>query len=198
MRSRRRYCPCRPPTPFAPRKVEVLVFAAVEDLAPELGFPRVLRPVDHPVETRAYHHSLCLELRTAPGGDTPVLALAANVDDLFSEMGLEPHFPGVVLVVPDQFPAGNIAWKIGREGLVGQGRELLDGVEVQAIVMLLPGMGDLFALLEHLEGNAHSSQAAAHRQTGRARSDNEYGAVAHGRKLGNFAETRGREKSSHL
>ena len=130
-------------------RLAVFVASAVFDRAAIPLLPRPCRDVHQPIKARAEDDALG---RVHPplsrsGRPSPPFS-AANRHHLLPKLGLNVHFPLVLVVIIHQHLAGNVLGKVGGERLEGQVGSGLYGVQVEPVVMVAPRIGHLLALFE--------------------------------------------------
>jgi hypothetical protein len=95
--------------------------------------------------------------------------------------GLQVPVAGVGFVVGQQLLLGYIRRVMGRERRQRQVRQLLDGVQVQAVVVVAPGLGHPPPLLQKYEGDLAGLQLAGYGQSGGACAYDDYRRSVQGR-----------------
>ena len=133
----------------------------------------IARPLWDPVETGGHHDVSGGDLESAVGPRQPFVTGWDYLLGLLAEQRLDREDVGVRGVVIRQFLLRDVSGVLLREVETWQVGQLLHRVQVETVVVTVPGVADPVRFLDDGELEAGLAQSACHGEPGRAGSDDQ-------------------------
>ncbi len=133
----------------------------------------IARPLGDPVEPGRHHDVIGGDLQSSLRRGQPFVAGWDDLLGLLAEHRLDREDVGVLAVVVRQFLPRDVSGVLLREVESGQVGELFHRVQVEAVVVTVPGVAYPVRFLDDRELETGLTQSAGHREPGRAGTDDQ-------------------------